>query len=240
MSPCSLITFFEPSQIVKSVDILRDQRERSHPFLHLDERFMPRIRTRSGDRPAAFFVPGPDELRIAREGFGRGEIFEAMAAANSRRCRGMSGCRSRRKRPRRSGRRPYLRASTGTTTRSASASGFRKTHQFEAQRVDERVPAGFDHVVRDAHGGPALVHGPTIRRARGPWPPCPSSNRARGPCSPSGGRRRSADRARRGICAGRHRARSRGRCRGGRGAECHLRRDATVAVAWPGLDRSTS
>ena len=71
----------------------------------------------------------------------------------------------------------------------------RDPHQLEADRVDQRAPARLDDVVGHADRATSSSGGRTTRSARAPWRPCPCRSRAPAPCSRSGARRRSADRA---------------------------------------------
>ena len=63
---------------MESINVLGDECERRAAGFESSESAMAGIGLCGGDALAAPVVPLPDELRIAREGLGRGESFGAM------------------------------------------------------------------------------------------------------------------------------------------------------------------
>ncbi len=113
-------------EIVQAVDILGDQRERSHALFHLCERVMPGVRTRQRDRRGGVLRTTSTRTSDRGRSLAAWRGLRSDAAARSHRYCGTSGCRFRRRRPRPSGQRSYLRASTGRSAGAASADSMRR------------------------------------------------------------------------------------------------------------------
>jgi hypothetical protein len=64
--------------IMKAIDILGDQRELVRTAFHRGQSLMPGIGSGVRNMPAPFFVPLPDEFRIAREPLGRCQILKTV------------------------------------------------------------------------------------------------------------------------------------------------------------------
>src|SRR5262249_47004040 len=71
---------------VQAIHILSDEREAFDRSLERGERIVPRVRFRSRHELAPPRVPLPHGVRIAREGFWRGEIFRTEARPQSGEC----------------------------------------------------------------------------------------------------------------------------------------------------------
>ena len=79
-----------PGAIVQAIDVLRHQREVGSAALDLSQRAMAGVGLGGSDHAAPPVVPLQDELRVAGEGFRRGQVLGAVLApqaARAAKCR---------------------------------------------------------------------------------------------------------------------------------------------------------